>query len=204
MKIESIKNVNITILFSTPLNHLLISQKTLLDLLKVGDPEKDLHTFIEAPGLKVLVFPKRQEEIVFEANRILINDKTGDVPEQSSVVGNLQKLIRENIIEENKIAAFGFNYDALAALEEADLRIGDFIGSKISAISDNIKGIGANVMFEKNGVKYTLGTKLVGNGKHKFLVHLNVHFIRELPNFEILKEEIKKQFEEFKNIVQRI
>jgi len=92
MKIEAIKNINITISFSSSLNHLLISQKDLLELFKTGDPQKDLHTFIEAPGLKVLIFPNRQKDIVFEANRVLVNEKTGVRPEESKIIDNFQKI----------------------------------------------------------------------------------------------------------------
>ena len=46
MKIESIKGINITLLFSLPLNHLLIDQKELVEMYKMGDAEQDATTFI--------------------------------------------------------------------------------------------------------------------------------------------------------------
>lgn len=76
MKIETIKNVNIAVLFSEPLNHLLISQKGLLDLFKTRDQQKNQHTFVEAPCLKVLIFPNLKKEVVFEWVRVLVNDKS--------------------------------------------------------------------------------------------------------------------------------
>lgn len=79
MKIESVKNLNITLLFSAPLNHNLVSQQELFGSFKTDDPKDDLNSFIAAPGIRALIFPNRQKEIIFEANRILINEKTGKV-----------------------------------------------------------------------------------------------------------------------------
>jgi len=204
MKIEAIKNINITISFSSSLNHLLISQKDLLELFKTGDPQKDLHTFIEAPGLKVLIFPNRQKDIVFEANRVLVNEKTGVRPEESKIIDNFQKLIEKNIIERDKIIAYGFNYDVLVFPESEDFDINNFVGSKISAIGENIKSAGVNLAFDKNNIKYILEIKPLGNGKQKFLVHLNAHFGKELPSFEELKKEVVIQFKELEEIIKKI
>lgn len=52
MKPQEIINKNITILFSEPLNHLLISPTELINSFKIGDEKLDRHTFIEAPVLK--------------------------------------------------------------------------------------------------------------------------------------------------------
>lgn len=63
MKIETIKSVNITMLFASPINHLLISREGLLNLFKTDDKEKDKMAFIEAPGLKVLIFPNQKKRV---------------------------------------------------------------------------------------------------------------------------------------------
>ena len=201
MKIESIKNVNITALFSSPLNHLLISQKDLLDLLKIEDEQK---SFVEAPGLKVLMFPKKQKEFVFEGVRILVNDKSGASPENSDAVDNFQKIIKSNIIEQSKITAYGFNYDIIIAPENENFTIEDFVSSKISAIAEEIKSVGVNLIFDKNNVRYTLEIKPIDDKNKSFLAHFNAHIIRELPNFEELKKEIVNQFEEFKKVIEKI
>jgi len=204
MKIEAIKNVNITILFSSPINHLLILQKDLLNLFKTGDPQKDKHTFIEAPGLKVLIFPNRQKEIVFEANRVLVSEKTGNLPRESEIIDDLQKLTAKNIIEQDKIAAYGFNYDIVVVPENRDFNINDFMGSKISTIGEDIKSFGFNLVFDKNNIKYTFGIKPIGNGEQKFVAHLNAHFAKESLNFEELKKEIITHFEKIKNIIKKL
>lgn len=204
MEVESIKNVNITVLFSAPINHLLITQKDLLDLFKTEDQQKNIHTFIEAPGLKVLIFPNRQKEIVFEASRVLINEKTGNSPEQSEVIEDFQKLIEKNIVEQDKITAYGFNYDIIILPKNGSFTINDIIGSKISALSENIKSAGVNIAFDKDNIKHTLEITPIGNGEQRFIAHLNVHYAKGLPNFEELKKEINVLFEEFKNIIKKI
>jgi len=112
MKIEAIKNINITVLFSAPINHLLVSQEELLNLFKSGDQQRDQHNFIEAPGLKVVAFPNLKKDIVFEASRFLINDKN-EVIEKTQIIDDLQKIINSSMIEKDKIIAYGFNYDTI-------------------------------------------------------------------------------------------
>lgn len=204
MKIESIKNVNITALFSTPLNHLLISQKDLLDLFKTEDQENDKHTFVEAPGLKVLMFPSKQKEFIFEGVRILVSDKSGVSPENSDIIDNFQKIIKSNTIDQSKITAYGFNYDIIVNPENKNFNINDLISSKISAIAEKIKSVGINLIFDKNNIRYTLEIKPIDDENKNFLAHFNAHIIRELPNFEELKKEIVNQFEEFKKVIEKI
>lgn len=202
MKIESIKNVNITALFSTPLNHLLISQKDLLDLFKTGDQENDKYTFVEAPGLKVLTFPNLKKEIVFEGVRILVNDKNGTLPENSGAVDDFQKIIDSSMIEQDKIAAYGFNYDVVV-LPDSDFNINNLVSDKVASI-ENIKSAGINLSFEKNNIVYTLDLKPI-RIEQKFVAHFNAHFnTNKLPIPQELKKEIKTQFEELKNVLQKI
>ncbi len=201
MRIESIKNVNITALFSAPFNHLLISQKDLLDLFKTGNQENDEHAFIEAPGLKILIFPKRQKEIVFESNRILINEKTGVEPEKSEVVEYLQKILEGNFIEKDKIAAYGYNYDIVIEPEGGGFKIDDFIGKKFSSLVE-IKSAGINISFDKNNIKYVFETRPLKDNDQKLVAHFNAHFsVSELPSNKELKESLRAQFEELKNSI---
>ncbi|MEK7203247.1 MAG: hypothetical protein AAB653_02940 [Patescibacteria group bacterium] len=203
MKIEAIKNVNITALFVSPINHLLVSQKGLLDLFKTGDETKDKMAFIEAPGLKVLIFPNRKKEFVFEGIRILVNDKSEILPENSEVIDDFEKIIKSDMVEQNKIAAYGFNYDAVIVPENSNFKNSDLVGSKIADIQ-GIKSVGVSMVFEKNKTAYTFEIKPIGS-EQKFIAHFNAHFsTNELPNFIGLKEKINKEFLEFEDIVKKI
>lgn len=203
MKIEAIKNINITTLFSEPLNHLLISQKDLFDLFKTNDKDKDLHTFVEAPGLKVLIFPNLKKEVVFEGVRVLVNDKSETVLEKSEVINDFKKIINSNMVNMDKLAAYGFNYDVIVIPENNSFKISDLVGTKIAGIA-NIKNAGVNILFDKDNIAYVLEIKPVGKEK-KFVAHFNAHFsTNKLPDDEQLKKEVSKQFEEFKKIIQKI
>lgn len=204
MKIEAVKNINITTLFSEPLDHRLITQKDLLDLFKTNDKDKDLYTFVEAPGLKVLIFPNLKKEIVFEGVRVLVNDKSEIPVEQSKVLDDFKKITDSGtMVNINKIAAYGFNYDAIVIPESASFKISDLVGTKIAGIAD-IKNAGVNILFDKDNVTYMLEIKPVGKEK-KFVAHFNAHFsTNKLPDNEQLKKQIFEQFDEFKKIIQKV
>ncbi len=205
MKIEVIKNVNITALFASPINHLLMSQKGLLDLFKTGDEEKDKRTFVEAPGLKVLIFPYRKKDFVFEGTRILVNDKSEALPKDSDIIDDFEKIIKSDMVEQDKLTAYGFNYDAVVIPENGNFKISELVGSKIANIQD-IKSAGVNILFEKDGMTYVLEIKPIGSGREqKFVAHFNAHFsTNKLPDAKELKEKINKEFLEFKNIIEKI
>lgn len=203
MKIESIKNINITLLFSEPLNHLLISQKDLLNKFKTGDEKNDKHTFVEAPGFKIFSFPNQQKEIIFEPVRVLLNDKTGAIPEETKIIDDFNNILDIDAVKQGRINSYGFNYDAVAIPESDNFNISELVSNKIANI-ENIKSAGVNLVFEKNNVVYILEIKPISSGQ-KFIAHFNAHFREdELPNQQILEEKIKKEFEEFKNILQKI
>ena len=203
MKIESIKNVNITMLFASPINHLLISQKGLLDLFKTGNEAKDKRTFVDAPGLKVVMFPNRKKEFVFEGTRILVNDRSEALPKDSDVIDDFEKIIKSDMVEQNKVAAYGFNYDAVIIPESGSFKISDLVGSKVAAI-ENIKSAGVNILFEKDAIIYVLEVKPIGN-EQKFIAHFNAHFsTNKLPSTKELKEKINKEFLEFKDTIGKI
>lgn len=203
MKIESIKSVNITGLFTTPLNHLLIDQKSLLDLLKTGNEEEDKHTFIEGPGFKALFFVNRQKEIIFEPNRILINDKSGKDTTESTVIDDLEKISKAGLLNPEDIHAYGFNFDvALNTGEELSTK--DILGEKLLSI-ENVKRVGVSVAFVKNEIKYDFQLKPIADGLNKFLAHLNAHFVSKgLPDSKVLKKSFKEQYKEIEVLIGQI
>lgn len=203
VKIEAVKNVNITVLFASSINHLLISQGGLLDLFKTGDEAKDKRTFVEAPGLKVVIFPNRKKELVFEGTRILVNDKNEVLPKDSDIIDDFEKIIKSDMVEQNKVAAFGFNYDAVVIPENSSFKSNDLVGSKVAGI-EGIKSAGVNILFEKEGTTYVLEIKPIGS-EQKFVAHFNAHFsTNKLPGTKELKEKINKEFLEFKNTIEKI
>ena len=203
MQIKTIQNINITVLFSTPLNHLLISQAGLLNLFKTNDQQKDQHTFIEAPGLKIFMLPNQKKEIVFEAVRMLVNNKQETKPETSDIIDDFLKIMDSNAVEKNKMSAYGFNYDVIVEPESEQFKIGDLIGAKVAKI-ENIKSAGVSVVFEQKGIKYNLEIKPIGIGQ-QFLAHFNAHFnVNTLPSKQELKDGLIAQFDNLKDILEKI
>ncbi|MCG2808737.1 MAG: hypothetical protein L6275_00100, partial [Candidatus Portnoybacteria bacterium] len=190
-------------LFSAPINHLLVSQKDLLDLFKTGDQEKNKHAFVEAPGFKVLIFPNRQKEIVFEATRILVNDKTGREPKKTEIVDDLQTVLKIDGVEQDKLVAYGFNYDVVITPGRDNFNINNLVSDKIASM-ENIKNAGVHLSFEKDNIVYALDIKPI-RIKQKFVAHFNAHFsANKLPAAKILKKGISAQFEELINILKKI
>ena len=202
MEYKEILNTNITLLFSEPLNHLLITFKDLVDLFKIGDEKLDQHSFIEAPGLKVLIFPNRQKELIFEANRILINDKSKKEPQNSEVVDYLEKILQKNkMVDRNKIIAYGFNYDIIGTSEKG--KVEDFISSKIKEAVENIKSAGVNLVFEKDTSRQVLQITPHAT-PNQFLIHLNIHYQRPLEELITIKEKLNNDFINFLELIKKI
>jgi len=202
MKIEAVKSINITALFSSPINHLLISPKSLLELVKIKKQKKVSHSFIEVPGVKIMIFPGYKKEFVFEANRVLVNDKSEVVPKKSDIVKYFLKIIGASIVEKDKMTAYGFNYNIVIAPDKNNLEIKDLIGKKIAEIVD-IKKAGIDISFEKKNIIYRLNIEPIGNNK-KFIAHFNAHFESKLLSSDALKNSLNLQFEELKKIVKKI
>lgn len=201
MEPKEIKLINITLLFSEPLNHLLITTQGVLELFKIGDKIPQ-HSLIEAPGLKVFIFPERKKEIIFETNRLLINDKSGSLPQNSEVIDYLFKILEKGssiglILE--KIAAHGFNYDILIAPPSGLVQFNELVGSKISKIIENIEEAGIRTIFKKEEVRFDFQLNPVS--KEKIIAHLNAHYSEPLPKKEKVKENLLKQYEYFISLI---
>lgn len=202
MEPKEIININITLLFSEPLNHLLITFKDLFELFSIGDEKLDQHSFIEAPGLKILIFPNRQKEIVFEMNRVLINDKSKKEPQNSEIVDDLEKILQKNkMIDKEKIIAFGFNYDIIGTTEKEKFE--DFISSKIIEAVSNIKSAGINLFFEKNNSRRSLQITPLPEA-NQFLIHLNVHYQQRFEELNTIKTKLIQDFNDFLNLIKKI
>lgn len=107
------------------------------------------------------------------------------------------------MVEQNKFAAYGFNYDIIVIPENGNFKISELVGSKIAVIQ-GIKSAGVNIVFEKNNTTYILEFKPIGS-EQKFIAHFNAHFsATELPDVKGLKEKINNEFLEFKNIIKTI
>jgi len=201
MEPKEIKLINITLLFLEPLNHLLITTQGILELFKIGDKIPQ-HSLIEAPGLKVFIFPERKKEIIFEMNRLLINDRSGSLPQDSEVIDYLFKILEKGSfigMASEKVAAHGFNYDILIGPQSGLIQFNELIGNKISKIIENIEEAGIRTIFEKEKVRFDFQLNPVS--KEKLIAHLNAHYREPLPQKEKLNENLLKQYEYFISLI---
>jgi len=80
------------------------------------------------------------------------------------------------------------------------------VGSRISEI-EGVKSAGINILYEKNNITYGLEIKPInaGGGEKKFLAHFNAHFNKnELPARDELVKDVTSQYDEFKNVIEKI
>ena len=202
MTIESLKNVNITGLFSSPLDHLLISADGIVKLFSGTQNLSEVKkSVIEAPGLKVIILPELKKEFIFESIRVVVGDKSETTPDKSSIIDDFQKLIDNNFIDLKKLTAYGFNFDAIVVPGET-FKISDIIGSKLSQFS-NISSAGIHVGFEKNNLKYNFDLTPLGV-ENKYLAHLNAHITQDLPDSTEIKKQLEAQYKEFEELISKI
>jgi hypothetical protein len=201
MKIKELKIANITLLFSSPLNHQQISQTEVVKLFATGNPQMDLLNFVEAPGLKLLILPNQKKEIAFEATRLAINDKSEAEIRKSALVDDFTKVFNSSAVNKSAVIAYGFNFDVLAEMETGNMN--DLIGPKVSKLP-NIISADINVVFEKDSIRHSL--KITPAGMEKiFLVHFNAHIaVNTVPDNDELNKQMVFQFNKFENIIKDI
>lgn len=201
MKIQSVKQINITILFPEPLNHALVSIPDLREKLKTGNEDQDKINIVEAPGLKVLIFPVRKREVVFEQNRLLINVKEPEDPAKSDIFEYLDKGFEQTKQDRKKIAAYGFNFDAIVTGNGK----GNLLGNRvIKAIKVPIEEQGVKVTFTVKDRRFTLQLNPTGT-PGELLGNINIHHASNiLPDNKVLQKEIEEDLEEFHNLIQRL
>jgi len=208
MKIKSqeIKQLNITSIF-TEIDHSLISSEKLREIFNLTEEEKKKSPFFEIPGIKSLILPpEKQKEVIFESNKLRINDKSGKLPQHSDLVNDFYKVINANLVDRAKLIAYGFNYDILITTEEEiDYRI--FIGKKILSILDNnpLLDGGVRMRYLKDNKRLDLQfIPIVGQNK-QFIIHLNVHYEKgEIKDFNLLQVQFNEGYSEVQRIINQL
>ena len=203
MRIESLKISNVTLLFAAPINHALIIQQDLNKLFKTGDEKQDQRAFIEAPGFKVMAMPNQQKEIIFEAARILVNDKSGREIGNSTIIDDAMTVLdSSDSFSKSAITAYGFNYDVATVAD--NMKVSDILGAKMAAVAD-IKTAGVTIGFAKDNVKYQFDLRPVGDTLEKFHAHFNAHFATNaLPDKETLRDQFNQKYAEFEALIARV
>ncbi len=169
MKIQSQKNLNITLLFDSNIDLNAVANKQVFGVASV-DTDKLEHVIIEGPNVKIFQFPKLDYNFIFESKRLIVNDKSGVDLSESKIVSKMVELYK---IVGGEVVAYGFNFDYLVT--SGQLKTEDLLGAKLSALN-NVRDIGASLRFDdSNGVDIGLDIKPVKDKSEEFVVHVNVN-----------------------------
>jgi hypothetical protein len=207
MKIKSRENIqlNITAVFSE-IDHAHITAEKMREVFGLTEEEKRKSPFFEIPGVKSLIFPpERQKDIIFEANRIRLNDKSRKEPKDSDLVQDFYKAF-ENLVDKTKLIAYGFNYDILVTTEEpVEYKI--FIGKKMLSILNSgvLSEGGMRMVYRKDNKRFDLQiSPIVGQSK-QFIVHLNVHYdATKIEDFTLIQNQFVQEYSEIQKIINQL
>lgn len=193
MHIDSIKRVNTTFLFPNPINHSLIQKNDVLDVIqKEGGANNANNNVIQAPHF-LGVFLDNGIEVIFEQQRMLVNDKSSSKPSSSPIVDYAYGLLQKQFLNELEVSSYGFNYDLVAELEK--LEVIDLIGDSITSLPFELQSGGINIKFEHKDLEYNLQTKPATKDENKIIIHFNPHVSKlGLPEKENVKKEFERQF----------
>lgn len=206
MKIKSqeIKQLNITALF-TEIDHASITAQKMREVLNLNDAEKKNSPFFEIPGVKSLVVPSRQKDIVFESNRLRVNDKSDKEPKSSDLVQDFHKAF-ESLVDKTKLVAYGFNYDILVTTEElVDYKT--FVGEKMLSILNGgvLSETGMRMVYEKDNKKFDLQISPIGGLPKQFVAHLNIHYdINKIEDFTLIQNQFVQGYLEIQKITSQL
>lgn len=206
MKIKSqeIKQLNLTAVF-TEIDHASITAEKMREIFSLDATEKINSPFFEIPGVKSLVAPSRQKDIVFEGNRLRVNEKSGKEPKDSNLVQDFQKAL-ENLVDKTRLVAYGFNYDILITTEEP-VNYKTFIGEKMLSILNSgvLSEAGMRMVYEKDGKRFDLEISPIGGFPKQFVVHLNIHNdITKIEDFALIQDEFVQGYSEIQKIISQL
>lgn len=169
MKIIRIKQSNIVVVFEN-LDHSTLDANEVRKILKYSKSEA--LSVIEAPGLKAFIAPRDKTAIIFEQNRLKVNDDSGKKVEDSKIT-NLFSALRTNL--KGKEVAFGFNYTLIIEYDSltATRKLGSTIFNKQEGI-ELVKG-GYQLSYKRSGKNFRIGLNPT-EIKDRGILTLNSHY----------------------------
>ena len=207
MKIKSqeIKQINITAVFSE-IDHTSITAEKMRRIFGLTEEEKKNSPFFEpSPAVKILAVPNRKKDIIIEANRLRVNDKSGKQPKESDLVQDFRKAF-ESLVDREKIVAYGFNYDILVFTEEP-IRYEIFIGDKMLSILNggSLSETGMRMVYKKEDKRFDLQVSPIVGNTNQFLLHLNTHYDKkEIKDFDFFRDQFIQGYLETQKIINQL
>lgn len=203
VKSQEIKQLNITAIFQE-IDHTSITAEKLRKIFELSEKEEKNSPFLElSPNIKILGMPNRQKDIIVEAKRLKVNDNSGKESSESDLIKYFE-IAFNNLIDKNKLTAYGFNYDILiTSREKIDFK--KFIGRDLLKTLSGISIIetGIRLILSKKGKRYDLQISPTGD-PYKILFHSNAHFSLKKINFSQLQKQFNENYLELLEIIKKI
>lgn len=207
MKIKSqeIKQLNITAVFSE-IDHTSITAEKMRNVFELTEEEKKNSPFLEpSPEVKILAIPNRKKDVIIEANRLRVNDRSGKKPKESDLIQDFRKAF-ENLVDKEKIVAYGFNYDILVFTEEP-IEYEVFIGDKMLSILNKglLSEAGMRMVYKKEDKRFDLQISPIVGIANQFLLHLNIHYEkREIKDLNLFRDQFIQGYLEIQKITNQL
>jgi len=202
MKVKDKKliQLNITAVFES-IDIENITSKRLKEVFSLKEDDEKNIMYLELPGLRNLIIPNRQKEIIFEVNRVKINERSGLLPEESGLDLDFKRIF-ENILDQKKLIAYGFNYDLLMNMvNEIDYKV--FLGQKVLGIINKeiLLEAGIRIRYEKEEKKYDFQIIPVFGNTKQLILTLNIHYdSNKINDYDLLKKQFVSGYEELQKL----
>lgn len=153
-------------------------------------------TFSDTPSLatRVFEFPVPGLQIIFEPNKIRIEDKLGRSPKESHLVNELYRLIN-SLYKEVKPIAYGFNYDIIYRVDQV-IPIKDIMSNFLKQVTiESLKDFGWQYTLNKEKGKRAETYFFKSISPIEYGVHANFHFNdQHLPKPDTLQMAFEKRY----------
>lgn len=202
MDIQHFKQFNITFLYEEPINHANINLHELEEALKSNkSSEYDLSNKLEVTGnYKILSYPGRKIDVIFEQERILINDNSGQKKEAYSFLDYIDNVFTYSSIVTEKIKSFGFNITAEAINNSSDTFINPTLEKKLNV---KIEQQGLLFVFSKDGLRYQMQINPTSQKNNSHIIQCNIHH-EKFSNITDMSKHLNDHINYFNKLIRKI
>lgn len=204
---NTVKRLNITFVFSEPLNHAFITPERVVKVFAQTNGAQEKHNLIQAPNLLVLLLRESKKEIIFEQNRVLINDNSGVSPEESNIIDLADKVHAGSFARKDATSAEGYNFDLIITKPDATIEPAIFLptdfSSTFSQKDETIVASGMKMRIQAKGLRKELQVELLN--ENSVLFHANYHYTGKIAeNTSKRHKRFQKDYHDANKLAQKI
>lgn len=206
--INSIKRLNITFVFSEPLNHILINSGKIVQVFAGSGENQEKYNSIQAPNFFVLQLQESQKEIAFEKNRVILSDKSGVEPKKSDLSEMAEKVFSETLAKLENISAEGYNFDLEITYPDEEVASNFFLSKKLSNSlkirkEEEILTSGIRTRIQGKHARREIQTEILSSNSIFF--HLNYHYTKKIAeSSEVRRRRFQQNYNDAVKITQKL